>query len=255
MKSLWGRADELLAELDAARAAGVEVTADVYPYEHWQSTMTVLFPERRYTREAAAFALEELAPPDGMIIGSFSPEPSYEGRTLAEVAELRGEDAVTTYLALIAAVHGPDAPEDAREGIVARSMVEEDVVRLLRWEHTNVCSDGGLDGPHPRGFGTFTRILGRYVRERSVLGLEEAVHKMTGMSAAHLGLSDRGVLARGQAADLVLFDPGAVIDRATFEAPHRISAGVVGVWVNGVRIWDGAEPTGALPGRGLRRGG
>jgi N-acyl-D-amino-acid deacylase len=254
MKSLWGRADDLLAKLDAARAEGIEVTADVYPYEYWQSTMTVLFPEREYTREAAAFALNELAPPEGMIIGRFSPDPSYEGLTLAEVADLRGEDAVTTYLTLIGMVHGPEAAEDASEGIVARSMAAEDIVRLLQWEHTNVCSDGGLDGPHPRGFGTFTRVLARHVRERTDLGLEEAVHKMTALSAAHVGLVDRGTIAAGSYADLVLFDPDTVADQATFDDPHELSVGIVGVWVNGTRVWADASPTGAFPGRGLKRG-
>jgi N-acyl-D-amino-acid deacylase len=254
MKSLWGRADELLARLDAARAEGIDVTADVYPYEYWQSTMTVLFPEREYTREAAAFALDQLAPPEGMIIGRFSPEPSYQGQTLAEVAELRGEDAVTTYLTLIGMVHGPGAEEDASEGIVARSMAPEDIVRLLQWDHTNVCSDGGLDGPHPRGFGTFTRVLARHVRENGALGLEEAVHKMTALSAAHVGLTDRGTIAPGDYADLVLFDPDTVVDRATFDEPHEVSVGIVGVWVNGMRVWADASPTGAFPGRGLERG-
>lgn len=254
MRSLWGRAPELLARLDAARADGVDVTADVYPYLAWQSTMTVLFPGRAYTRDAAAFALDELAPPDGMLLGTFTPEPSYQGRTLAEVAALRGEDPVTTYLALIDMVYGPGAPEDADEGIVARSMAPEDVAALLAWPHANVCSDGELDGPHPRGYGSFTRVLARYVREEGVLSLEQAVHKMTGLSAAHVGLEGRGVLAPGAHADLVLFDPATVEDRADFGASRVPSVGVAGVWVNGERVWDGTAATGARPGRVLRRG-
>jgi N-acyl-D-amino-acid deacylase len=253
MRSLWGRADELLSRLDEARADGVDVAADVYPYEYWQSTMTVLFPDREYTREAAAFALEELAPPEGMIIGRYSPDTTYRGKTLAEVARIRGEDPVTTYLALIDAVHGPEAPADAREGIVARSMSADDIVALLRWEHTNVCTDGELDGPHPRGFGSFTRVLARYVREEGFLSLEEAIHKMTGLSARHAGIVGRGMIEPGAYADLVLLDPATVSDRATFEAPHEPSVGIAAAWVNGVRVWDGAEPTGARPGRPLRR--
>lgn len=254
MKSLWGRAGELLARLDSARAEGVAVTADVYPYLAWQSTMTVLFPDRDYTREAAAFALDELAPPDGMILGTFTPEPSYEGRTLAEVAELRGEDPVTTYLALIAMVYGPGAPQGADEGIVARSMDPADVATLLKWPHANVCSDGELDGPHPRGFGSFTRVLARYVRESGDLELEEAVHKMTGLAAAHAGIAHRGVIVPGAYADLVLFDPAVVEDRAAFGSSREPSVGIAGVWVNGVRVWDGSVPTGAHPGRVVRRG-
>jgi N-acyl-D-amino-acid deacylase len=255
MKSLWGRADDVLALLDEARVEGIDVTADVYPYEYWQSTMTVLFPEREYTREAAAFALEELAPPDGMIIGRYSPEPSYEGRTLAQVAASRDEDPVTTYLALIDGVHGVDAPGNAYEGIVARSMVSEDIITLLRWAHTNVCTDGELDGPHPRGFGSFTRVLGPYVRDEEALSLAEAIHKMTGLSAAQVGIRERGVIEPGGYADLVLFDPRTVTDMATFDDPHEPSVGIDGVWVNGLRVWDGTAPTGARPGRPVLRGG
>ena len=254
MRSLWGRAGELLDRLDSARAQGVDVTADVYPYLHWQSTMTVVFPDRDYTREAAAFALDELVPPDGMILGTFTPEPTWEGKTLAEVAALRGEDAVTTYLALIDMVYGPDAPQGADESIVARSMAPEDVQRLFQWPHTNVCSDGELDGPHPRGFGSFTRVLARYVRDEGALTLEEAIHKMTELSAAHVGLEGRGVLEPGAYADLVLFDPATVQDHADFGDAHAPSTGIAGVWVNGLRVWAASGPTGARPGRALRRG-
>nr|NIP82121.1 amidohydrolase family protein [Gemmatimonadota bacterium]NIQ57795.1 amidohydrolase family protein [Gemmatimonadota bacterium]NIU77950.1 amidohydrolase family protein [Gammaproteobacteria bacterium]NIX47035.1 amidohydrolase family protein [Gemmatimonadota bacterium]NIY11401.1 amidohydrolase family protein [Gemmatimonadota bacterium] len=186
MRSLWGRADELLARLDSARAAGVDVTADVYPYTFWQSTMTVLFPDRDFDdRDAAAFALDELAPPGGMRIARYEPDPSYEGRTLAEVAAIRGEDPVTSYMALIARARA----ENAEESIIATSMDENDIVTLLRWPHTNVGSDGGLDGAHPRGFGAFTRVLGPYVRSGH-LRLEQAVYKMTGLAARHLGIAE-----------------------------------------------------------------
>jgi N-acyl-D-amino-acid deacylase len=217
--------------------------------------MTVLFPDREYTREAAAFALDQLAPPDGMIIGRYTPERSYEGQTLAEIAEARGEDAVTTYLALIDAVHGPDAPDGASESILARSMAAEDITTLLQWEHTNVCTDGGLAGPHPRGFGTFTRILGQYVREDGALTLEDAVHRMTQLAAQHVGITGRGEIAVGMAADLVLFDPATVMDRATFESPHELSVGIDAVWVGGELVWNGQTTTGAMPGVLLRRTG
>ena len=256
MTSLWGRADELIAKLDSARAAGIDITADVYPYTYWQSTMTVLIPDGNFTREAAAFALREVATPDGIIFGRFSPEPSYRGRTLEEIAEERGEDPVTTYLALVNMVYGPDAPEDADEGIVARSMVEEDIARLLQWEHTNVCTDGELDGPHPRGYGSFTRVLRRYVREDGSIALEDAVHRMTQLSARHVGIQNRGVIAEGAYADLVLFDPETVSDHAAFDAPHARSTGIEGVWVNGERVWGGDAPDApAYPGQVIRRKG
>ncbi len=250
MKSLWGRADELIALLDSARAAGVDITADVYPYTYWQSTMTVLFPERRFDdREAATFALDELAPPEGMLIARYAAEPRYEGRTLADVAGERGEDPVTAYMALIARSQA----EDADESIIATSMDEGDVARLLQWPHTNVSSDGGLDGAHPRGFGAFTRVLGPMVREGH-LSLEEAVHKMTALSAAHTGIEGRGVIRPGAFADLVLFDPATVADRATPESPHARSVGIHQVWVNGAVVYENGGTTGARPGRVVRRG-
>ena len=251
MRSLWGRADELLASLDRARAAGVDVTADVYPYPYWQSTMTVLFPERDFgDREAAAFALRELVAPEGMLLARFEAEPAYEGRTLADVARERGEDPVTAYLDLIRMAR----EGDAGESIIATSMDEGDVRRLLRWPHTNVSSDGALDGAHPRGFGAFTRVLGPMVRG-GALSLEQAVHKMTALAAAHVGIVDRGVIRPGAHADLVLFDPATVTDRATPEEPHAPSEGVVRVWVNGTVVYDAGRTTGARPGLVIRRVG
>lgn len=138
-------------------------------------------------------------------------------------------------------------------GIVATSMHEADVTALAKWPFANLCSDGASGGGHPRGRGAFTRVLGRYVREQRVLTLEEAVRKMTSLSAASLGLKDRGILAVGQHADLVLFDPAAVIDRATTEDPHALSDGIHTVWVNGEIVFDGQRPTAARPGRIIRR--
>lgn len=256
MTSLWGRSDELLEKLEAARARGVMVTADVYPYTYWQSTMRVLVPDGNFTRDEVGFALREVARPDGIIFGRFTPEPAYVGRTLEDIAAERGEDPVTAYLALLEMAHGPDAPDDARESIVARSMTEEDIDRLYQWEHTNVSSDGALAGPHPRGYGAFTRVLRTQVREREALSLEEAVHRMTGLAAEHMGLGDRGVIREGAWADLVLFDPETVTDHADFESPQVASTGIRGVWVNGVRVWDGdSSVPSAYPGRVLRRGG
>jgi N-acyl-D-amino-acid deacylase len=254
MTSLWGRADELVERLEAARRRGIAVTADVYPYTYWQSTMRVLVPDGNFTRDAVDFALREVSTPDGIIFGRFSPEPRYVGRTLADIAAERGEDPVTAYLALLEMAYGSDAPDDARESIVARSMTEEDIGRLYRWRHTNVSSDGELAGPHPRGYGSFTRVLRTEVRERGALSLEEAVHRMTGLAARHMGISDRGVIRAGARADLVLLDPETVTDHADFEEPQVASSGILGVWVNGARVWDGTSvvPT-AYPGRVLRR--
>ena len=256
MRGLWGRAAEALELLDAARARGLDITADVYPYEYWQSTMTVLFPERDFTdRIAAEFALAELVAPEGMLIGDFAAEPALEGRTLAQVAQARGSDPVTTFMDLIAQSQDHANQTGSRgESIVATSMTANDIAELMAWEHTNVSSDGGLDGAHPRGFGTYPRVLGRYVREGGHLSLEGAVHKMTGLSAAHMGMKGRGEIRPGAAADLVAFDPDVVLDRATPAEPHLTATGIETVWVGGTVVYRGGSgATGALPGVVIRR--
>lgn len=255
-RGLWGRAAEVLERLDEARAAGVDITADIYPYEYWQSTMTVLFPDRDFTdREAARYALEELVTPEGMLIGRFGPDSALEGKTLAEISEERGTDPVTTYLHLIAVSQAAKAESglDAGESIVATSMTFDDIATLMSWPHTNISSDGGLRSAHPRGWGAYPRVLGRYVREEGRLELEEAVHKMTGLAAQHMGLFDRGVLRPGAPADMVLFDPATVIDRSTTAEPHVTSAGIDRVWVAGRVVYEDGAATGALPGVVLRR--
>ena len=255
-RGLWGQAAEILARLDEARASGLDITADVYPYEYWQSTMTVLFPERDFNdREAARYALEELVAPEGMLIGRYGPDPALEGKTLAEISAERGTDPVTTYLDLIRVSQAAraDSALDGSESIVATSMTFDDIATLMAWPHTNISSDGGLRGAHPRGFGAYPRVLGRYVREERRLGLEEAIHKMTGLAAAHMGLPDRGVLRPGAPADLVLFDPATVIDRSTTTEPHLTAAGIERVWVAGAVVYEDGAVTGELPGVVLRR--
>jgi N-acyl-D-amino-acid deacylase len=142
---------------------------------------------------------------------------------------------------------------DPGENVVATSMTEDDVADLLSWDHANVSSDGALRGAHPRGFGAFSRVLGRLVRDQNRMPLEVAVHKMTGLAAAHVGIARRGELRAGWYADLVLFDPARVIDRATTTDPHVVSEGIEGVWVNGRMVYAAGGPTGATPGRVIRR--
>jgi N-acyl-D-amino-acid deacylase len=256
MRSLWGGAPALLDTLDRARAAGVEVTADVYPYTFWQSTLTVMFPERNYDDSAAVgFALREVASPDGLLLGRFAPDSTYVGKTVAQIAALRGTPPGATLTALI---HEAEAWERAHgeedgESVIATSMSDDDVARLLAWPNANVCTDGELAGRHPRGFGSFPRVLGRYVRERRVMSWEEAIRKMTSGAATHVGLAGRGTIAPGQAADLVLLDTARVIDRATPQEPQAVSDGIVRTWVNGVVVWENGRTTGAHPGRALRR--
>jgi N-acyl-D-amino-acid deacylase len=250
MRALWGRGDSLIKVLDRARADGVDVTADVYPWTMWQSTLTVLYPKRNFTDRAETdFILREVASPDDLLLGYFEPDTTYNGKTVREIAALRKTDPATTLMALIAETEGAGKGES----VVATGMDERDIARLLRWPYTNISSDGALDGAHPRGFGSFTRVLGRYVREQKVLTLEEAVRKMTSLSAANVGITGRGTIAPGQFADLVLFDAQTVVDRATTKNPHAISAGIRTVWVNGSVVFDGSKTTGSLPGRVLKR--
>jgi N-acyl-D-amino-acid deacylase len=213
MRSLWGQAPELLARLDRARAEGIDVTADIYPYLYWHADLSSLFPERDFeSLETAQFVLDQLAPPDGLLIGKYMPEPSYVGKTVTEIAKLRGETPAETLLALIRmaqpmkAAVGPLRSDDV-ESVIGTSMTEEDLEQLMAWKEANVCTDGDLAGRHPRGFGSYPRVLGRYVRERKVLSLEDAVRKMTSLAAGNVGLRDRGRLVPGAYADLVLFDP------------------------------------------------
>jgi N-acyl-D-amino-acid deacylase len=250
MRGLWGEGDRLMAKLDEARREGIGLTADVYPWTMWQSTLTVLYPKRNFTdRKETEFILKEVASPDDLLLGSFSPNPSYAGKTVRQIAQLRGTDPATTLMALIAETQGPGRTES----VVATGMDERDIERLLAWPWTNICSDGELEGAHPRSYGSFTRVLGHYVRERHVLTLEDAIRKMTSLPAANVGITDRGTIRPGLSADLVLFDPATIAERATIAEPNATSIGIETVWVNGEVVYDHGKPTGRHPGHALRR--
>lgn len=254
MKRLWGTAPQVIAKLDAARQQGIDITADIYPYEYWQSNLMVLLPERDFTdREAVAYALDQIAPPDGLWMTRFEPNPEYVGMTLTDIAATREVDTVTAFMQLAQeAAEMEEATGESADAIIGTSMIDDDIRQLLAWPETNVCTDGGLIDLHPRSHGAFTRVLARYVREENVLGLEEAVHKMTGLTARHLGFADRGVIRAGAFADLVLFDPATVADNATAQAPDSLSDGIIGVWVAGVRVYADKKVTDARPGRIIR---
>jgi len=255
MKSLWHRAPELVAKLDVAREEGIDITADIYPYEYWQANMMVLLPERDPTdREAVAFALSQLAPPDGLWMTRFEPQPEYVGKTMTEIAALREVDPVTAFMQL--AGESLEMRKETGRGadaIIGTSMIEDDISKLLSWEYTNVCTDGGLMDLHPRGRGSFPRILARYVRDQGLMSLESAVRKMTGQAADNMGFTDRGYLRAGLAADLVLFDPDTIKDRATPEEPFALAEGIISVWVAGEQVYDRDSVTDARPGRFLSR--
>ncbi|HYV86340.1 MAG TPA: D-aminoacylase [Patescibacteria group bacterium] len=255
MTSLWGKAPELLARLDAARAGGVDITSDIYPYLAWHSTLTVLFPKRDFSDlEEARLVVREIVQPDGLLLTQFDAHPEWVGHTLAEIAAERKAGAAETLVELLRLSEARRKETgDAGEGIIGTSMTEPDLEKLMAWPHANICTDGSLDGEHPRGYGSFTRVLGRYVRERRVMTLEEAVHKMTALAAAHVGITDRGLVREGMAADLVLLDPATVIDHATMTAPHAISDGVRSVWVNGAVVYADGKATAQRPGTAIKR--
>ncbi len=249
MARWWGQAERLTRELDEARASGVDITADIYPYRAWNSSfswLTTLFPDRDLDRrDGAVYILHDMLSPEGILLPSFFPEPAYGGMTIAEIAELRDADAESTLMELLQA----DVELGGRSPMLGFAMDEPDIESIMAWPHTVLGSDGELAGPHPRGFGTFTRFLGHYVRDRNVLSLEEGIRKITSLSAQHVGITERGSIQAGYYADLVLFDPEAVEDRSTYEAPHEPSVGIKKVWVNGQIVFDGGRTTGNRPGK------
>ncbi len=254
LRSLWGGAGEAIAKLEAARARGVDVTLDVYPWRHWQSTLTVLFPERDFEDlEEARFVVDQLAQPEEILLPVFAPEPAYEGRTLQDVADERGEEPAAALLALIrdAEAMRAQSPSGPVETVIAASMHEDDVATLFAWEHASLSTDGSLLGAHPRGWGSFPRAIRQFVRERQDLTLGEAIRRMTWNAARQMGFDDRGRIAPGFVADLVLFDPETISDRATFEEPHLASAGVLRVFVAGETVFENGRVTAARPGRFL----
>jgi N-acyl-D-aspartate/D-glutamate deacylase len=256
-KDQWEKSSEILTQLQKARAEGINITADCYPYNFWNSTLRVLFPNRDYTNpEAAEFAVNQLFDPSQSILVRYAPNKTYAGKTISEIAKLRNEKPSLTLMNLIAIaaefeVKNPDY-EEGIEAIMAKSMADIDVSNFLNWPKTNICSDGSSSG-HPRGHGTFTRVLGKYVREQKLMPLETAIYKMTGLTAEHLGIKDRGVIAPGNYADLVLFDPNTVKDNADIKNGKALSSGIEKVWINGELILENNKPTGKYPGVLIKR--
>lgn len=271
----WWKADPALEMIESARAAGVETGFDVYPYVAYSTGLANLFPVAARDGGTEAF-LERLRDPAVLAelrtsvldkvaqLGSWdsvqvtstgSEELSWaRGRRLGELANERGAAPFDLLVRLI-------VEDRNRTGMVGFGMSEENVEAQLAHPLAVVCSDGGASAPygplsegvpHPRTYGAFPRVLGHYVRERGVMPLELAVHKMTQLPARRAGLADRGVVAVGASADLVAFDPATVSDRATFERPHQYPTGIPHVWVNGTAVLLDGEHTGARPGRSAR---
>jgi N-acyl-D-amino-acid deacylase len=242
--AVWGRAGEAVALINKARARGQDVSADCYPYDAWSSTIRVLIPSGRHDNpEDVARGLADVGGPANITIVSCRAHPDYEFKNMEEISKREGISAVDLYMKIV---------RDGGAGVVCHSMKDADIQTFYRQPWVMVSSDGGIGGRHPRGAGTYPRVLGRYVREQHWLTLPEAIRKMTSLPAQRFKLKDRGLVRAGFKADLVVFDPNTIIDRATFQEPQLTSEGVKHVFVNGTEVWTNNRATGDRPGRALR---
>jgi len=247
-----GKAAAYIQIIEAARKRGVDFLADCYPYDAWHSNLKVVVPDKQYENaKSVATALASYGGGSHITITEFSPNPSYAGHTIADLAKANKISEVEMYIRLIR--EGDAAHTEA--SIIGQSMIEADIKAFYQQPWVMVASDGGIASDHPRGAGTFPRVLGLYVREKHWLTLPDAVHKMTSLPAQRLGWKDRGVIKEGAFADLVLFNPDTVIDRSTYTKPTALSTGIEKVFVNGVVVWDASQSTGARPGYVIGRKG
>lgn len=255
-KQDWGKANQVIQILDSARKAGIDITADVYPYTFWNSTLRVLFPDKKFTSlKSAELATQQLFDPAESVLVRFAPYPSYAGKTIAAIAKEREESTPATLIQLIKmaeAYKKANPGAGSVEALAGKSMLEADVIDFMQWEHANFCSDGAAGG-HPRGYGAFTRILGKYIREQKILSLSQAIHKMTGLTAKHLQIENRGVIAAGNFADLVILNPDIVEDHATIENSKALSTGIKMVWVNGALVYQNQNASNQFPGVLIRK--
>ena len=280
-KSNWHKLDEVIAKVESARSEGLAITADIYTYPAAATGLYATMPpwvqeggldawiERINDPEIRKKVATEMRTPTDewenyfvgagpeniLLVGFKSAElRPLTGRTLADVAAERGTSPEETAMDLVIEDH-------SRVDAVYFVMTEDNVRKKVAIPWVSFGSDEASQAPegvflekmaHPRAYGTFARLLGRYVRDESVLTLEEAVRKLTSLPAENIGIRDRGRLQSDYFADIVVFDPTTVQDYATFDEPHQYSTGVVHVWVNGVPVLEDGEHTGATPGRFVR---
>ena len=281
-KTNWGRMPEIVAKIEKARESGVDITADTYAYPAWFNTFSAFIPpwahdggdaklierlkdpamrariRKEMVEPSTAWDNEwqEIDGPDAILV-SVVHNPKLEplqGKTIAQIAKLWNKDPIDTIFDLLIA-------DDAFTSVAVFGMSEPDVALGLAQPWVSVCNDSqgtatdgvlGAEHPHPRAYGTFPRILRKYVREEHKLSLEDAIRKFSALPAARVHLTDRGVLKKGMWADVVIFDPATIRDRATFEDPNQLSEGMDWVLVNGVPVVEQGQPTKALPGKVLR---
>ena len=274
--AMWGRSVDTLALVDAAIARGIDISIDQYPYTASSTDLTAVFPRWSLSGDAVArrarmddpgertrmrqAIMELLAnerggddPPTDTVLADCSWDPDLNGLNLAQVLERRSRTVTLGNAAELVM----ELQYAGGCSVVYHTMSEDDVERIMLYPGTMVASDGGImipgEGvPHPRNYGAFARVLGEYARERGVLPLHTAIHKMTRLPAERIGLADRGRLAVGAVADIVAFDADAVVDRATFADPHRYAEGVHHVFVAGRAVLLDGRMTGERPGRVLR---
>ena len=240
-----GKAAAYIKVIEEARRRRVDFLADCYPYDAWHSNLKVVVPDKQYENpKSVAEALATYGGGSHLTITEFSPNKSFVGKTLTDLAKANNISEVDMYIRLIR--EGDAAHTEAL--IIGQSMIDSDIKAFYQQPWVMVASDGGINAQHPRGAGTFPRVLGLFVRERHWLTLPEAIRKMTSLPAQRLGWRDRGIIREGLFADLVLFNPDTVIDRSTYANPTALPTGIEKVFVNGTLVWDGGKPTGARPG-------
>ena len=263
----WDKLDEVIQRIEDMRAEGFQITADVYPYHAFATGLYIFFPEwvqegghdawveRLKDPDIRARLITELdfIPPEDILLVGFRNEElrHLTGKTLAQVAASRGTSPEETMMDLI-------IQDNSGVGIVGFAMSEENIQKKIAQPWVSFCSDAGSvapekpftnSQPHPRAYGTFARVLGKYVREEHIIPLEEAIRRLTHFPAANLKLDRRGLLEVGYFADVVVFDPETIIDHATFEKPHQLASGVEQVFVNGEQVLKNGRHTGAMPGK------
>ena len=281
-KANWSKLQELIEKVEAARAEGLQITADMYNYTAGKTGLDAAMPlwvqegghdawvtrlkdpavRRRVRQEMAAPGADwenlywAAGSADNLLLVEFRNDSlkPLTGKTLAEVAQMRGKSPEDTAMDLV-------IEDDSRVGTVYFLMSEENVERKIALPWVSFASDAGSvategvflrSNPHPRTYGNFARLLGRYVREERIIPLEEAIRRLTSLPASNLKLEGRGSLEPGSFADVVIFDPQKIQDHASYDNPHQYSTGVIHVWVNGQQVLEEGEHTGATPGRVLR---